>query len=67
MATGQVVHDWRRSGRNPALIAQEGDPMKTNIELPIYSPPPRGGAMLPLAVAIVVFWALIGVGVRLLF
>jgi hypothetical protein len=71
-ATDEVVHDRRRAGRrdysNPALIAllrEEGDPMETDIELPKYSPPPRGGAMLPLVAAVVAFWAVFAVAVGL--
>ncbi len=71
-ATDEVVPDRRRAGRrdysNPALIAllrEEGDPMKSDIELPKYSPPARGGEMLPLVVAAVVFWAVLAVAMSL--
>jgi hypothetical protein len=69
-----VVPDRRRAGRrdfsNPALIAllrEEGDPMEKDIDLPTYSPPARGGEMLPVVVAIVAFWALCAIAVSVRF
>jgi hypothetical protein len=73
-ATDEVVQDRRRAGRrdysNPALIAllrDEGDPIESDIELPKYSPPARGGEMLPVVAAVVVFWLMFVVAVSIRF